>query len=361
MDSLRDHLTGIRDVLLAQIRSDKATHAGLWLDKYIAYQESKEKELSIRSEGDKKTSTSRSKLVEEVSELPIPEAYKTFFDRWKQILTSHKALTREASVKGRMVIGMGDESVLETSITLHRTYGVPYIPGSALKGLAASYARQRLGDEWKPGSQDHKAYKVIFGDTDEAGLITFFDALYIPPETRRQVLYPDVITVHHQDYYQDGTQAPADWDNPNPVPFLSATGSYLIALAAPEIEKGSQRDAWINTTFDILEHALKEMGIGAKTSSGYGRMEIKPPPVDPEVKKAEGYIKEINSLPNSQVANQIQGYYPKWQQFKSDEGRVNVARAIVDKVRQAGREKASADKAWYKELLVCLGETNGRK
>lgn len=196
---------------------------------------------------------------------------------------------REAKVLGRIVIGLGDESVLETSVTLHHTYGVPYIPGSALKGLAASYVRQKLGEDWK---KDGEAYKTIFGETDEAGYITFFDAYYIPGSGHRykekvQALYPDVITVHHQDYYQEGKKAPADWDSPIPVPFLSATGRYLIALAAPELEEPI-RSAWINTTFDILGEALRTMGIGAKTSSGYGRMKLEVP---------EPYVRPKITLP----------------------------------------------------------------
>ena len=116
-----------------------------------------------------------------------------------------------------------------------------------------------------------EAYKIVFGDTNDAGYITFFDALYVP-ETgyQKQPLHPDVITVHHPKYYQ-GTTPPADWDSPTPIQFLSATGSYLIALAAPELEEEKK---WINATFKILEEALKIMGIGAKTSSGYGRMEV---------------------------------------------------------------------------------------
>nr|WP_240910782.1 type III-B CRISPR module RAMP protein Cmr6 [Thermococcus sp. MAR1] len=46
--------------------------------------------------------------------------------------------------KTRLVVGLGDESVYETSIRLLRNYGVPYIPGSALKGIARSYAIEKL-------------------------------------------------------------------------------------------------------------------------------------------------------------------------------------------------------------------------
>nr|MDQ3013918.1 type III-B CRISPR module RAMP protein Cmr6 [Acidobacteriota bacterium] len=86
--------------------------------------------------------------------------------------------------------------------------------------------------------------------------------------------------VHHRDYYQgkkDKQQkllAPADWDDPNPVPLLSENGTYLVALAAPKLDPQQQPDKWIAITADILKQALREEGIGAKTSSGYGRMEL---------------------------------------------------------------------------------------
>ncbi|RMH34894.1 MAG: type III-B CRISPR module RAMP protein Cmr6, partial [Gammaproteobacteria bacterium] len=167
-----------------------------------------------------------------------------------------------------LAINLGTESVLETSIALHHTYGVPYIPGSALKGLAASFAHQHLdGDEWR--KESGWAHKELFGTTEQAGCVTFFDALYRPPEYFQQgkpitPLRPDIITVHHPEYYRGEDTPPSDWDSPTPIPFLTATGKYLFAISGPE--------EWVNVTFDILEHALEAKGIGAKTSSGYGRM-----------------------------------------------------------------------------------------
>ena len=330
-------LTEIRKKLPEQARSAHETNSGLWLDKYIIKQ-------------DRDDTGSRRDLIEEVCALPIPTAYRSYFEHWQNMLKEYGAQTHRARTRGRMVIGLGSESVLETSISLLRTYGVPYISGSALKGLAANYVRLRLGEDWQKGG---KYYKIVFGDTDDAGYITFFDALYIPDTGHeKKALYPDVITVHHQRYYQDASDAPADRDNPNPVPFISATGTYLIALAAPGLQSP---DGWISVTFKILEDALKTLGIGAKTSSGYGRMEfVSSPakPVDPEVRKAEGYQREIDALRD--VAGQIHSYYQKWQQIKSEEARRLLAQAIVEKVRKAGRERATADKPWYKELVAYL-------
>ncbi len=314
-------------------------HTELWLDKYITDQ--------------KKDANNRAPFIAEVSALPMPEAYPAFYKRWEQMLEDQGAKKRTARVKGRMIIGLGDESVLETAITLHRTYGVPYIPGSALKGLATTYARQRLGEAWQ---KDSEAYKIIFGNTDDTGYITFFDALYIPGTGHKhngkaQALYPDVITVHHQKYYQDPNNPPADWDDPIPVPFLTATGSYLIALAGSELE---EQEVWIEATFAILEHALAELGIGAKTSSGYGRMELKRT-VDlssPDMQAALRLKEEIDKMPDGEVSRRMQSYFPKWRDMPSDETRMIVAKAIIEKVQNAGVERTLAGQAWYKVLLT---------
>ena len=231
-------------------------NAGLWLDKFIATQDKNDKEA-------------RSNFVNEVSGMDAPENYKQFYARWEKMLDDFKQAgyaveCRAARVRGRMVLGTGNESVLETAVTLHRTYGVPYIPGSALKGLAANFARQYCGPNWSEKSEN---YKIVFGETDKSGCVTFFDAMYKTGSGR--AVYTDVLTPHHRDYYMKSNVPPADWDDPNPVHFLSATGTYLIALAA----SGGGED-WLRSVLEILQTALGEMGIGAKTSSGYGRMDF---------------------------------------------------------------------------------------
>ena len=144
-------------------------------------------------------------------------------------------------------------------------------PGSALKGLAAFYARNFLEDAgWRADATGAPgpAYRTLFGDTTLAGCVTFYDAYYIPGSAPDgKVLHTDTITVHHPDYYQAGSAAPADWDSPTPVPFISATGAYLVAL-------GGADAAWVEAGLTILGLALAELGIGAKTSSGYGRMSL---------------------------------------------------------------------------------------
>lgn len=242
----RDRLDGLK--------AEPTTHAGLWLDKYMSA-------ILRTDESPRDTDDPRQSLVEAVASRSTPPLYAHFYQRWRATLGALGAHVKEARAVGRIVLGIGNEGVLETAITLHRTYGVPYLPGSALKGLAASYASQWLGGEWREGG---RGYLTLFGNTQQAGYFTFFDAYPIVPQGR--LLHADIMAIHHPDYYQQRNKPPADWDNPSLVPFLSATGSYLLALAGP--------DVWVNAAFQILTHALRDMGIGAKTSSGYGRMEV---------------------------------------------------------------------------------------
>jgi CRISPR-associated protein Cmr6 len=326
-----------RRTSLQAVEHRKGVHAGLWLDKYITSHARIER--------------SRHDLVQQVAATNEPECYKSYFARWQESLEAHGAQFCEARVFGRMVVGLGEESVLETSVTLHHTYGVPYIPGSALKGLAASYAHQYLGDAWRSNSP---AFNAVFGTQETAGYITFFDALYVPGSgARGHALHPDVLTVHHMDYYQNKAgAAPADWDDPNPVPFISATGKYLIALGTTQGCEG-----WIESAFSILKNALKSEGIGAKTSSGYGRMEFDTPPPDPDQLAADELIQHIKAIPANKLASELGQQASKLLGLQiGARHQRRVVQAIMSRTTEAGRkqEKQFADKLWYAGLQNIL-------
>ena len=231
---------------------------------------------------------------------------------------------------------------------------------------------QEQGEKSQAYADLVKTYTIIFGDQVEAGYIHFFDAHYQPKSAihqgleQEQPLHADVMTVHHAKYYQ-GEQAPDDKQSPIPIPFLSATGTYLIALAAPDLE---HRTAWIDFTFDLLSQALLNWGIGAKTSSGYGRMligdkqttldtrhvvkEAKVEPVDPIASKIEGYIREVTALPNNSIMGQLDTPYKRWLEVKSHPKGRDLASAIINKILQAGCEKKCRNKKWYQEIIASI-------
>jgi CRISPR-associated protein Cmr6 len=66
--------------------------------------------------------------------------------RWQTNVRHCAGQMRRMRSASPLVVGLGAEHVLETSITLHRTYGFPLIPGSALKGLTRTLALFQVAD-----------------------------------------------------------------------------------------------------------------------------------------------------------------------------------------------------------------------
>ncbi|MDW8481320.1 MAG: RAMP superfamily CRISPR-associated protein [Meiothermus sp.] len=81
-------------------------------------------------------------LVKSIAEFVVPKVYKSAFDRWKETLKD--AVWLEATTKTPLAIGLGNSSPIENGLAIHHTYGVPYLPGSALKGLLRRVA-ERFG------------------------------------------------------------------------------------------------------------------------------------------------------------------------------------------------------------------------
>ncbi len=162
----------------------------------------------------------------------------------------------------RVIVGLGAESVLETSVRLHRVYGFPIIPSSALKGLARSYAELVEGKK-----ESDSPFAAVFGTPPpnaSAGKVIFFDG--VPANPAKLKLDLDVMNPHYSQYYQ-GSAPPADYLNPVPIFFLTiAQGSeFLFAVAAKDKDANlaQQAQTW-------LQAGLREMGVGAKTVAGYG-------------------------------------------------------------------------------------------
>jgi len=222
------------------------------------------------------------------------DVYRLAYARCKASLPQ-PCSTAAVAVDGRLIVGLGAESVLETGVRLHHTYGVPVIPGSALKGLAAHYcdrvwgaADKRFDKEVESTGPDGKTrreageyYRTLFGTTKDAGHILFHDA-WITPESLQMEnggLALDVMTPHHRDYYSysgksdERTErpcAPTDFDDPNPVTFVSVTGEFLVAVSCDVA--GEEGKRWASLALELLTEALREWGVGGKTSSGYGRL-----------------------------------------------------------------------------------------
>ena len=60
---------------------------------------------------------------------------KNFANQYVETLKNDNFEVLEFKTQTRLVVGMGIPSFFENGITLHHTYGVPYIPASSVKGL----------------------------------------------------------------------------------------------------------------------------------------------------------------------------------------------------------------------------------
>ncbi|MCL6448822.1 MAG: type III-B CRISPR module RAMP protein Cmr6 [Armatimonadetes bacterium] len=183
------------------------------------------------------------------------------------------------SISWRLVIGLGGASVYETSFTFHHLYGVPWILGSAFKGVVRSYLITSLFEASEEKALRNPVFREIFGSPPKEGAypaqqgkVFFFDAY--PEEFSKSKLGYDIMNCHFPEYYA-GKGYPVDFAQPNPVPFLVVEntgfcfwwGTLRTERAILKTELGGKDiSGW------ILE-ALKEHGLGAKTSLGYGLFE----------------------------------------------------------------------------------------
>src|SRR5262249_36758385 len=150
------------------------------------------------------------------------------FTRWKNATTGAQFREATPKVVQRLVVGLGGESVLETGLRLHYTYGSPLIPGSALKGLAAHYCHTEVGSRNPEFLPSGSFGEMLFGANENSGIITFHDA-WITPESVSDghALLADVMTPHHADYYsRKRGAAPSGAEDPVPVSFLSIRGAF---------------------------------------------------------------------------------------------------------------------------------------
>lgn len=248
-----------RTSLNSIVKSADISHAGLLLSRYLQNHDN----------------NTKGELIEKASSVPSKSSYlyEAAFDRWLDIVRVG-AIMEHVEIDGRAVIGLASASPLETSLTLHHTYGTPLIPGTALKGLAAHYCHSVWGKTDDRFKRDGFYYRTIFGSTEDSGHIIFNDA-WVMPESLGDCLVRDVMTVHHPDYYQgkNDDSAPSDFDDPTPIPFLSVKGKYPIALKC-DVE-GVNGLSWAELTMVLLREALENWGVGGKTNAGYGRIQTK--------------------------------------------------------------------------------------
>jgi len=230
-------------------------------------------------------------LLESIQDSQVFGEYKLFFERWKGSLEG--ALFLEATTRAPLAIGLGNKTPLENGLAIHHTYGVPYLPGSALKGLARRVAPKQLSEEDS---------RVLFGSAESAGFIVFWDGWLDP--AYQKPFQKDVITVHHPGYYKGGQAWPTDFDDPNPVAFLSVRPGvkFHLALSSPDLKATS----WLYLAAGLLYYGLEHLGLGGKTNAGYGYFEVEKPKSQAEQGEElyQTYRRRIESIKGRNAAGE---------------------------------------------------------
>lgn len=166
---------------------------------------------------------------------------------------------------------------LDISLAWDPVLNLPYIPASTVKGVVRAYLT--MGNITVEGlSVDDLLGEA--GKLAHVGYTVFFDAY--PVGCEKTLVEPDVITPHYSEveWRIDETSA-----KPRPIVFPTiAPGTTIYFPVAINVNlakrlKGKSETAKLaegDVVSKILEHIQKalQIGIGAKTSIGYGRVRI---------------------------------------------------------------------------------------
>ena len=174
----------------------------------------------------------------------------------------------------RFATGLGLAHPVENGFLWHHTLGVPYIPGSSIKGMIRAWAYTWCGLEEDP------TVTRLFGGKKKVGALVVFDALPVGPVE----LVTEVLTPHDGGWRlkgpvstRSGPLAPSDWHDPVPVFYLAveAGAVFRFTLGATRTAQGTEHDTKsdIALGYELLAMALEWIGLGAKTAVGFGRFE----------------------------------------------------------------------------------------
>ena len=223
-------------------------------------------------------------------------------------------------LQSRLMVNMAGGVMENAGLCLDR-FGLPYIPGSALKGCARRMAIQLLVEaesiqaksdllsqialafgwgvqDWSSEQKEGRfksdfayaagpdfwpavstaARKRLPNADHFAGAVSFLPANVADVSGAELPLRPpslgalelDVVTCHHPDYYQGNMKrlVATDDEDPNPVLFPTVAAGHVLAFSVLPLRNCT--DALLEQAHKWLADGLTIFGLGAKTAAGYG-------------------------------------------------------------------------------------------
>ena len=204
-----------------------------------------------------------------------------------QLIDDKQLFVLDTKAVSPFTTGLGNAHPLENGFSFLNPYGLPYLPGSGVKGVLRQAARE-LRDE-TAGWTDADII-ALFGSEPpdgrseaelQRGALSFWDVI---PQIEGKALAVEIMTPHQTHYYQKKGQryeTPHESGQPNPIHFLTVPpGSgfafhvqcdrrFLGGTAAGLLVD----DRWRTLLAAAFAHAFDWLGFGAKTSVGYGAMQ----------------------------------------------------------------------------------------
>lgn len=249
---LRDALKAVRDA-----------HPGLLLQRgWTDY---------VQTDASNEGAGGKSEHLKRICAIPAPDIYQHAYQRWQKATSDTTRFAHVVmKIEGRLLIGLAGGGALETGCAVSHAYGMPYLPGSSIKGVTRAYAEKALG---KTNDTLRELFGVAPTETDAtefSGLVAFHDAWWVPESGgvghKNQPFATDIVTPHHPDYYKGKGDPATDLDSPVPNALVGVRGSFLFTLEGPA--------EWLPIAQTLMEKALEQEGIGAKTRAGYGYLSI---------------------------------------------------------------------------------------
>ncbi len=253
-------------------RPPAGAHLGLWHSRFFRYEEG-----WTLDDPDTKNHWLRDLAQATCSDTELPEATAL---RLLRLGRSLGAESRELQASWHFASGLGLPHPLENGFAWHPTLGVPYLTGTAVKGILRGWLEEWSGETAELCQERRRRWlgePEQPGKPDRAGDLIFFDALPITAPS----LVVDVMTPHMGKWYERGDQIeeidsadsaellPGDFHSPNPVKFLVAKQpSFLVQIAA----RTETARAEVPAAFAEMRQALDLLGAGAKTAAGYGQL-----------------------------------------------------------------------------------------
>lgn len=206
------------------------------------------------------------------------------------------------SLGGRLLINMAGGVQENAGMSLDRCFGLPLIPGTAVKGVTRNAALWDIRNTVDPIERKHKlrlallafgftAHDLQKGDfhwashenpnlVSEAagrlaegdlfkGTLSFLPAYPAEPPT----IVADVLTPHPR-----AADAARGQGDPRPLffPAVEKGSSFAFAIIGSWVPEGIDLSEVLNQAGKWLREAITHQGMGAKTGAGYGWFEIDP-------------------------------------------------------------------------------------